>query len=131
MYDLAEGIRHIVDRKKLKAIYLCLSHREQAFLRICLHKKEKLAAPKLDIDKWDGSREMLHRVLHRRGMLRLGKALSGQERHFVWHLVHLLDTGRGNIILQYYAEQPVAGVTPLLIQQVVSVINFIKPKRTA
>lgn len=128
MYDLAEAIRHIVGKRHLKALYFCLSVQKQQFLRICLHKKEKLATPKLDIEKWDGSKEHLTALLHRRGMLRLGKALCGQSRQFLWNIVHTLDTGRGNALAEYYQEDQIPGVTPLLIQQVISVINFLKPE---
>jgi hypothetical protein len=131
MHDLTEAIRHIVDKKNLKAIYLCLSPEKQKFLRLCLHKREKLAAPKLDISKWNGSQEQLNAILHRRGMLRLGKALGGQNRQFLWNLVHTLDTGRGQTISEYYQEEQIPGVTPLLVQQVLSVINFLKHKSDA
>lgn len=128
MYDLAEAIRHIVDKKNLKAIYLCLSPQKQHFLRICLHSKEKLAAPKLDIGKWDGSQSQLNDILHRRGMLRLGKSLCGQSRQFLWNITHTLDTGRGNTIAEYYTEEAIPGVTVVLVQQVITVINFLKSK---
>lgn len=131
MYDLTEAIRHIVDKKKLKAIYLCLSPQKQQFLRICLHKKEKLAAPKFDITKWDGSQGQLNTILHRRGMLRFGKGLCGQSRYFLWNITHTLDTGRGMTISQYYQEDQISGVTPLLVQQIISAMNFLKPKSTA
>ena len=128
MFDLSEAIRHIVDKKNLKALYLCLTPQKQRFLRVCLHKKEKLAAPKLDINKWDGSQNHLNAILHRRGLLRLGKALCGQTPQFFWNLMHTLDTGRGNALAEYYKEDQIPGITPLLVQQVITVINFIKPK---
>lgn len=131
MFDLAEAIRHIVDKKSLKAIYLCLTPQKQQFLRVCLHKKEKLAAPKLDISKWDGSQNQLNEILHRRGMLRFGKSLCGQNPQFVWNLIHTFDTGRGKAISDHYQEDPVPGVTTILVQQVISVINFLKAKGNA
>lgn len=131
MHDLAEAIRHIVAKKNLKSIYLCLSPQKQRFLRVCLHKKEKFAAPKLDIEKWDGSQEHLLNILHHRGMLRLGKALCGQSRHFLWNITHILDTGRGMVVAKYYQEDKIPNITPLLEQQVISVINFLKPTSVA
>lgn len=131
IYDLAEAIRHIVDKKNLKAIYLCLSPQKQQFLRLCLHKKEKLAASKLDISKWDGTQTHLATILHHRGMLRFGKALCGQSRNFLWLLTHLLDTGRGAVVAQYYQEDQIPGVTSLLAQQLINALNFLKPKNTA
>jgi hypothetical protein len=131
MHDLADAIRHIVDKKYLKAIYQCLTPQKLSFLRVCLHKKEKIAAPKLDIEKWDRSPNTLNNLLHRRGMLRFGKALCGQSPFFVWHLVHTLDTGRGTAISQHYRQEEIPGITPLLMQQVISLINFLKPKSDA
>lgn len=128
MHDLAEGIRQVVDKKKLKMIYLCLTAKEQQFLRTCLYKKERLAAPKFDVEKWNGKPETLKYVLHRRGLLRFGKALNGQGPHFLWHITHTLDTGRGRIISQYYEDTVVPEVSSLLVQQVISVINFLKSK---
>jgi len=128
MFDLSDAIRHIVDKMLLKKIYQCLSPQKQQFLRLSLHKKEKLAAPKLDIGKWDGSLEQFNSILHRRGMLRFGKALCGQSRAFLWHVVHILDSGRGNAVAVHYLENEIPGITPLLAQQLLSVINFLKSK---
>lgn len=131
LYDVADSIRHIVDKRLLKNIYECLTPEQQQYLRICLHKKEKLTAPKLDIAKWDGKPESFINMLHRRGMLRLGKALCGQSPQFVWHLTHILDTGRGKALAEYHQPAEISGITPLLIQQVLALLNFLKPKSVA
>lgn len=128
LHDLAEAIRHIVDKKNLKTIYQCLSPKKQQYLRACLHLKEKIAAPKLEIEKWDGNQEKLNSLLHRRGMFRLGKATCGQTPQFIWHLTHILDVGRGTVILNYYHEEPIPKVTPYLVQQLQFVNNFLKQK---
>lgn len=126
MYDLAEAVRHIVDKRNLKAIYLCLSSQKQQFLRLCLHNKEKLTAPKLDISKWNGNESRLNDILHRRGIFRFGKALCGQSQQFLWNIMHILDTGRGKAVYEYYHEEPIPGVTPILVQEVINVLNFLK-----
>lgn len=131
MHDLADAIRHIVDKKYLKNIYFCLKPQELQFLKICLHKKEKLSAPKLEIEKWDGSPYKLHTILHKRGMLRLGTALCGQGKQFLWHITHILDTGRGSAVAKYYQDSEIPNTTPLLALQVLSVINFLKGKSEA
>jgi len=128
IYDLAEAIRHIVDKKYLRAIYLAIDQKQQHFLRLCLHKKEKLAAPGLSIEKWDQKPETLNLLLHRRGLLRLGKTLCGQHPSFVWHIVHTLDTGRAATISLYYRENAIPNVSPLLIQQILSLMNFLTQK---
>lgn len=126
LYDLAEAIRHIVDKKYLKTLYLCLSHKQQQFLRICLHKREKLTVPPLQLETWDQQPETLQFLLHQRGLLRLGKALCGQSSAFIWHITHTLDTGRGALIAKYYLPDEIPGVTAILVQQLLSLINFLK-----
>lgn len=131
MHDLAEAIRHIVDKKNLKLIYNCLSPQKQQYLRLCLHQKEKIAAPKLEIEKWNGDPQILETLLHRRGMFRLGKALCGQHPLFIWHLTHTLDTGRGTSLSKYYHEETIPNITPYLVQQLLFVYNFLKKKSVA
>lgn len=126
LYDLAEEIRHIVDKKYLKAIYNCLSVKKQHFLRICLHQKERLSIPRLGLEKWRGDCKSLDSLLHKRGLFRLGKAISGMHPDFFWHLTRRLDVGRGRILEQYYAKEEVPGVTQALIQEILNLMNFFK-----
>lgn len=131
IYDLAEEIRQIIDKKKLQSLYLCLSEKKQQFLRICLHHRDKLSSPKLELNNWYGDPEKLESILHKRGLHRLGKALSGQHPDFFWHLAHKLDTGRGMLLQKYFTSVAIPGVTAMLIQQVMNVLNFLNKKSDA
>ncbi len=126
IYDLAEELRHIVDKVLLKAIYQCLSLKKQHFLRICLHQKEKLKAGKIGLVNWKGDCVQLGRLLHRRGLLRLSYALGGQTQDLIWHIVHRLDVGRGQIVMKNFSHKEVPGVTVYLSQQIVNTLNYLK-----
>lgn len=126
LYDLAEEIRHIVDKNFLKAIYNCLSIKKQHFLRICLHQKERLSIPRLGLQKWQGGRKALEHLLHKRGLYRLGKGICGQHPDFLWHLVHRLDIGRGRILNHYFSKKEIPGVTQALIQEILNLMTFFK-----
>lgn len=128
LYDLAEAIRNVVDKKSLQTVYSCLTPKKLQFVRMCLHQKSKIAVPKLDLHKWDGNCAGLLQNLHQRGLYRLGKALSGSHPDFLWHLLHRLDTGRSAILEKYYSKQSSPGITPLLVQQVTNVMNFLRNK---
>lgn len=128
LYDLAEGIRHIIDKTFLQKLYLCLSHKQKQFLRICLHQHEKIAAAKMEMSTWDGSCKKLDIMLQRRGLLRLGKAFCGLHPDFVWHISHALDSGRGTILLHYFSEETPPAITARLVQQVTTLMNFLNPK---
>lgn len=126
LYDLASEVRHIVNRNHLKNIYSCLTPKQLQYLKSCLHQKEQLVSPKLGIDPSKQDCDKLKQIVHRRGLVRLGKSLCGQHSDLVWHISHILDMGRGNILLREYQPQALPKITSILIQQVLNVINFIK-----
>jgi hypothetical protein len=128
VHDISEELRRIVDKKSLKRVYECLSPKEQAYLRVCMHLKNKIASPRLGLEKWNGDCEKLRNVMQSRGLIRLGKALSGENPDFVWHIAHRLDIGRGQTLRKHYSRQAIPGVTPALYQQVVNLISFLKRK---
>jgi hypothetical protein len=126
IYDLADEVKRIVDRNKLKQIYETLTPKKHDFLRQCLHLREKLVTPKLNLDQWDGDHEKLNRVLYQRGIVRLGYALSGQSADFIWHIVHTLDVGRGTQLLKHCNKEEIPGVSAAVVLQVLNVIKYFK-----
>ncbi len=126
LYDLASEVRHIVNRDYLKNIYSCLTPMQFHYLKVCLHQKQQIVSPKLGIDPTKQDCSKLKQVLHRRGLLRLGRALCGQHPDLIWYISHTLDTGRGGILLKEYQPESVAKITPILKQQVINLMNFLK-----
>lgn len=130
MYDLAEEIRHVVDKKKLQNVYQMLTPQKAQYLKRCLQQRERLVIPKLDIDKYGKETKKLEAALHQRGILRMGRALSGQHPDLLWHVMHILDIGRGSILQKCFQAEPIAGATPVLLEQLVNVLNFLKIEKT-
>ncbi|MBA2728569.1 MAG: hypothetical protein H0U49_10415 [Parachlamydiaceae bacterium] len=126
IYDLAQELRQIVDKSVIKNVNNALSVKKQRFLKICMHQKEKISVAKLGLINWQGDGPQLVRVLHRRGLLRLGGALSGQDPDFIWYIIHRLDSGRGNIVEKSYSKKEIPLTSSSLVMQVLGAINFIK-----
>jgi len=126
LYDLSEEVRRIVDKKIVENIYKCLTRKKHQFLRGCLHQKGKLVTQSIRLEHWDGNCQKLAKILHHRGMIRLGYALSGQHPDLLWHITHLLDTGRGEKLSRYYHKEEIPGVTEALKLQVKSIVKFLK-----
>lgn len=126
LHDLAVKIRSIVNKQHLDHISSCLTPKQQHFLKICLYRKEPLAAPPFDINPADFRCETLKNLIHQRGLARFGKALCGEHPDFIWYIAHILDTGRGKVIQEYYKPDPIPKVTALLKSQVMNVMNFLK-----
>ncbi len=124
LYDAASEIRHIVSREHLQNLYACLTPPQLYYLKQCLHQKEQLVTPKLGIDLAKQDSTLLKRILHRRGLLRLGRACCGEHPDFVWYISRILDTGRGNILIKEYQQEAMPKVTDILQQQVINIIQF-------
>ena len=125
MYDLADKIQRIVDKNRLKQIYTCLSVPQQKFLNTLLRKPHKIQLTEIDLSAWKEDPETLHNILHKRGLLRLAAAISGQHPDFLWHLTHRLDTGRAAIIKKHFSESAIPVYTPLLTEQLIDTIKYI------
>jgi hypothetical protein len=126
LHDLVGELKRVVDKKVLKNIYSCLSKQKQLFLKSIMPLRDKFVVPHLGLDHWNGNREKLETVLHRRGIIRLGKALSGQHPDLIWHISRRLDHGRGDILLQNYSKEDSAGLAPSLTVEVANAQNFMK-----
>ena len=68
-------------------------------------------------------------AIHRRGLFRLAKALCGQHPDLIWHIAHVLDSGRGNVLLKQYQAKESTKVTKLLRQQTVSLMKSLKASK--
>lgn len=126
LHDLAAEVRRIVDRNHLKNIYNCLTSKQLRYLKIRLHQKEQLVSPKLGIDPTKQDCLKLKQTIHRRGLLRLGKALCAEHPDFIWHIAHILDIRRGTILLKEFQPKEIPTVTKILKQQVLNLLNFLK-----
>ncbi len=72
----------------------------------------------MGLDKWEGSREAFRHLLHRRGLARLGAALSGQDPDLVWYVCHQLDIGRGNTLFKLCLKESLPGISELIARQI-------------
>lgn len=129
--DLVPFLRQIVDKEHLQTIYRLLSKEQRTYLRLLFHRQEKRVAPPLTMNDWHHSAKRLMHRLHLRGLMRLGRALAGSEqRWLVWHLTHLLDKGRGEVVARQWE---VAGerdqVGELLYQQLIEVSQYLGNRR--
>ena len=118
LYDLAVEMRQIVETKILKKIYSFLTEEQKSALKKMAAPKATTGFPRLGLDRWDGKEESLKILLHRRGLARLGLALSGQDPDLIWLLCHQLDIGRGGQLLKLCAKEATPKVTDAIIRQI-------------
>jgi len=118
MHDVASEVRQIVETKILKKLYSFLSEAQKRILKQVAAKPEPFSLPKIGLDRWDGTEESLRHVLHRRGLGRLGIALSNQDSALIWYVCHQLDIGRGNALFKLSTKEAVTSVIEAAVRQV-------------
>ncbi len=127
--DLVQEVRLIVNKHHQEALMNCLTEEERQFFEFYMYKqREKLKVPRLNLTGWNGEPRKVRQQIQIRGLMRFGKALSGQNPDFLWYIYHTLDTGRAAIIKQYCANTPIEGLTAELQRQVIGLINYFNKK---
>ncbi len=131
LYELRDEMREIVDKVLLQKIQDALSIEQRRYLRICPPQKERLHTPKLGIHWPDMTKYQLQRALQKRGLARLAVACGDLHPDFVWALAHILDRGRGQILLNFFSKASMPKVVLVLRPQVVHLMEFLsKPAST-
>jgi hypothetical protein len=127
IHDLAVELRQVVDRDLLRKIHNTLSEGQLHFLHYSSKQPIKWASPKLNLQKWDGSKKQLNHLLHHRGLIRIAKAIAQEDANFRWHLLHRMDTGRAKIIQKelYNKQDPV--LIPYFKNQVLHLAKRYQP----
>lgn len=126
LYDLALEMRQIVDTKTLKRMYNCLSEKDKAFLNQQHFESESIPWPKMGLEKWDGTKEHLHTLLHRRGIYRLSLGIQDASFPIRWYISHKLDIGRGGLLMKIKPMPVSPQIKEKVTQQVVQTFNEIQ-----
>ncbi len=127
--DLVQEVRFIVNKHHQEALLKCLTDEERQFFDFYMYKqREKLKVPRLNLVGWNGEPRKVRQQIQIRGLMRFGKALSGQNPDFLWYVYHTLDTGRAAVAKHYCADTPIEGLTAELQRQVVGLINYFNKK---
>jgi len=124
MHDLAVEIRQIVETKILKKIYSFLTEEQRRFLKLMAAKHEVGLPSKIGLDRWDGNEDTLRHLLHKKGLARLGIALSGQNPSLSWHVCHLLDIGRGSALFKLCEREGSGPAVETSVRQIEELLEF-------
>lgn len=122
LYDLAIEMKQIVETKTLKKVSQALSEAQKKFIKGIVSHRDPFPTPRLGLDRWDGEEKSLHLLLHRRGLMRLGKGLAGQNRDLVWYLAHQFDIGRGHLLLKLSEEEVAPSVSEVIHRQIEEIL---------
>jgi len=124
MHDLAVEIRQIVETKILKKIYSFLSDEQRRFLKLTTSRHEVSPPPRIGLDRWDGNEDSLRHLLHKKGLARLGTALSGQDPSLAWYVCHLLDIGRGSALFKLCEREGSGSAVDTATRQVEELLEY-------
>lgn len=126
LFDLAAELRFFVDKVSIQNLFSCLPEHEQNFLKICSQQKETVSVPRLNIDPHKKAHAEWRRLFHERGVLRIARALNGQNYNLVWYIAHTMNVTDGSVISKAYSDKPIAKITPVLYSQMIQAMDFLK-----
>jgi hypothetical protein len=129
LFDLASSLKHIVDRTTIDKInsFLPVNHKKFLMRNI----QEPFLLPPLDLKTWDGNMLSLQNIVHKRGLLRLKIAIAYQDKSYIWYLAHILDTGRGSILLKQEEKQEENTICQHMIKNIEDITTFLNERRKA
>lgn len=128
LYDLGATLQQIVDKRSLENIMSMLSPGQCKCLKKILHAKLPTTATSLINIHSCRSAPELYLQIHKKGLQRFSKALAGQNSHFIWHICHRLDIGRGEKLLQLMRHKEATTNTTIITKQVLEVVSLFNTK---
>lgn len=126
IYDLAADLPQIVDKSILSMIASSLTDGQRSFLQYASKQSLGYLPERLNLKELSKDKAMLRKVLHKRGLERLGGALCMEQKDFLWHFLHKVDIGRAMIINKIIANPPKAKLVTLFKRQVTTLAKRIK-----
>lgn len=124
LFDLATELKQILDPATLKNIYRLLSEEEKRFLKHTASSPLALPAIRLQFEGWNGDETTFRTQLHKRGLARLGAALSTQEADLGWYLCHQLDIGRGTTLANFSTKPVPMKIGQTIIHQIEEALHY-------
>ena len=102
LHDLAIDMRKLIRSSILKALQQSLSPNELSYVRKLQDRQENIQLSSLHLDKWDGKKSTLERLIFICGINRLTKALYPCHHLLLWNISHRLDRSFYSTIYSLY-----------------------------
>jgi len=131
LHDLAFEMRQIISTAALKKLFGALPKREGEFLNTLLLHREPLTFKRLFLDKWDGSKEHMTKILEERGLHRLALALYGAHPNLIWYITRRLNMHLGTSLLKYNEKPTHARAEQILTEQIQKIVSFLTHEESA
>lgn len=126
LHDLMISLRKVVDQALLKSILKTLDKEEQFFLKKLMQRKENVSSKPLPLYQWSGKKETLRLLMHKRGIIRLGAALSGESNELIWHITQILDQGRAHLLKAHIKKKSIPKITDKLQKHINEILKEVK-----
>lgn len=125
LHDLSFEMRQIISTKEMKKIFSSLTSKEGEYLNALILHREPLIFERLFLNRWDGSKEGMAKLLKEKGATRLGHLLWSTSDSFQWYLTHKLEMHTAMLVLKHI-EKPSHGRGGEILQnQVSKIISFL------
>lgn len=128
LHDLSFEMRQIIATAALKKLFAALPAREGQYLNSLLLHREPLTFKRLFLEKWDGTKEHLMKMIEERGLYRLALALYGAHPSLIWTITRRLNMHLGTSLLKYSEKPAHARTEQIITDQIGKIVSFLSEK---
>ena len=125
IFDLALMLPKIIDKSLLNTINSHLMPLQRAFLQTLKAKNLAPVFADLPLGSAMNAKEF-HSQMQKRGLITLRLTLSASHPCLVWYIAHILDIGRGNLLLQLPQKEIPSATRQMLVAEVQTALSFVK-----
>lgn len=122
LHDLAIDMRKLIRSSVLKALQQSLSPKELNYVRKLQNRQENVQLSSLHLDKWDGKKATLERLIFMCGINRLTKALYPCHPLLLWNISHRLDKSLHSAIYSLYIDVKNKRIKEKLIHDILELL---------
>ncbi len=130
LHDLSFEMRQIISTAILKKIFAALPKKEGEYLNALILHREPLTFQRLFLEKWDGSKEKLLKLVEERGLQRLAYALYGADSSLIWYVTRKLDMHLGTTLLKYNEKPTHTRTGEILGNQIRKILNTLNKEKS-
>lgn len=130
LHDLSFEMRQIIATTALKKIFAALPKKEGDYLNTLLLHREPLVFKRLFLEKWDGTKEHLQKIIEERGLYRLSLALYGAHPSLIWYMTRRLNMHQGTSMLKVSEKPTHARAEQILIDQIHKILSFLNEEKS-
>ena len=125
LHDIALEVKNLLHKGQIKALHHILDKKQLKYLKGIKNDSSGVSFGKMGLASWDGNEKELRYMMHKRGLNRLAKTLTGASESFIGHLYYLLSKDEAKIFKSFTTDKKNENVVETLNKQLEAILEIV------